>query len=100
MAEVAGVDDEIGRDRKRVDLVDGRLECAVHIGIRRFIEADMAVADLNEGQITFGITHLLAKGARSGNPAGNAPNHPRTGPGHALQKSATVYSVVVVVVND
>jgi hypothetical protein len=60
----------------------------------------MTVADLNEGQVTFGITHLLAESPRSGNPAANAPNDPGAGPGHALQKSATVYSVVVMVVND
>src|SRR5579872_6028953 len=100
MTEVAGMDDELGLDRKSVDLVDGRLERAVDIGIRRFVESDMAVADLNEGQFTFGISQLLPESLRRGNPAGKAPNHSSAGPGHALQKSSTVDPVVVVVMND
>jgi hypothetical protein len=60
----------------------------------------MAVADLNERQVTFGISGLLAESLRSGNPTSKAPNDSRAGPGHALQKSATVYTVVVMVVNN
>src|SRR5580693_2016506 len=48
VAQVAGVDDEFGLDHKRVDFLDSRLQRAIYIRIGWFVEADMAVADLNE----------------------------------------------------
>jgi hypothetical protein len=50
MGDVAGVDHEGRLHRHRLDLVDRLLERAERVRIGRLVEADMAVADLQEGQ--------------------------------------------------
>src|SRR5207248_3222517 len=62
VAEVAGVNDEVGRLRHRVDAVDGLLEGGGHIRVWRFVEPDVAVADLDKCEIlTSGAGRLIAK---------------------------------------
>src|SRR5580692_2041225 len=63
MTDVTGVDDELGRLRESVDLIDRGLEGAGDIRISRLGKADVAVADLDEVQIALGTSrHFLAKG--------------------------------------
>ena len=50
MRDVAGVDHEGRLHRHRLDPIDGLFQRADRVGIGRLIEADMAVADLQEGQ--------------------------------------------------
>src|ERR1700690_3477737 len=62
MTDVTGVDDELGRMRKSVDLIDRSLKRTGDIGIGRLVETDVAVADLDEVQIALGTArHLLAE---------------------------------------
>jgi hypothetical protein len=49
MGDIAGVNDEGRLDRERTDLVQRFLERAEGVRVRRLVEADMAVADLQEG---------------------------------------------------
>jgi hypothetical protein len=49
VGDIASVNDEGRLDRKRIDLVHRFLERAERIGVRRLVESDMAVADLQEG---------------------------------------------------
>ena len=42
VAQIAGVNDEVGRDGKSVDLLDGCLQRAVHIRICRLVESNVA----------------------------------------------------------
>ncbi len=98
MAEVAGMNDEVGRLRKRIDLVDCCLQRADHIGVGWFVETNVAVANLNETESRFGAGS--AEGARTRDPAADGPDYTCSGPGHALQEAATVDAVVVMVVNN
>src|ERR1700722_13885416 len=48
VSQIAGMDQKFGRRGKPVDFIDCNLQRAVYIGVGRFVEADMAVADLYE----------------------------------------------------
>ena len=48
MRDVAGVDDECGLHGQRVDPLDGQLERVRDVIVSGLIEADVAVADLDE----------------------------------------------------
>ena len=50
VGDVAGVDHELGLGRQRLHLGDRLLQRAGGVGIGGLVEADMAVADLKEGQ--------------------------------------------------
>src|SRR5262245_16436009 len=50
MSDVTGMNDEGGPRRHGVDLGNCLLKGAERIGIRRFVKADMAVANLQEGK--------------------------------------------------
>jgi hypothetical protein len=49
MGDIAGVNDEGRLGRKRIDLFHRFLKRADGVGVRRLVESDMAVADLQEG---------------------------------------------------
>src|SRR5580658_3604445 len=62
MTYIAGVDDELRRLRKSVDLIDRCLQRTSDICVSRLVETDVAVADLDEVQIALGTArHLLAE---------------------------------------
>src|SRR5438445_340730 len=50
LAKIAGVDDQVGGSRKRIDLVDRSLKGSGYVRIRPLVEADVAIADLNEAE--------------------------------------------------
>ncbi len=95
------MNDEVGFLGQAVDLVDSRLQCGGDIGIRRLVEAHMAVADLDEVEFSLrGILLVLAEGLRREDSAAHGPEDAGSRPGHALQKAAAVNAVVVVVVSN
>src|SRR5579871_1135894 len=67
--------------------------------IRIFSEPDVAVADLHETQIGFHvmIVQILPETGGGQDPAAHGPEHPRSDPGHALEKSPPVDAVAFVV---
>ena len=50
MGDVAGVEEEVGRGGQGVDLVDGELQGAGYVLVGGLVEADVAVADLDEAE--------------------------------------------------
>src|SRR5580658_7572417 len=91
------MDHESGFLRQRDDLAHGLLKRAERVGIGRLVEADMAVADLQECQ-AFGFLRLrLAHDAqRVRYAAGNGPKHAGADPGHAFEDFASVNAIVAV----
>jgi hypothetical protein len=55
LRDVAGVQQQIRRRRKRVDLADRELQCSRDVLIRRLVESNMAVADLNKAEARSGM---------------------------------------------
>src|SRR5207302_205130 len=51
MADVTGVNQEIGRCRHCGDALDGLPERADHVAVRGLVESDVAVADLHEAEV-------------------------------------------------
>ena len=98
MADVAGVDHEGGLGRQRIDLGDALLKRAERIGIRRLeVEADMAVADLQERQpARFLRRRLVDKAQRMRNAAGNGPKHAGSDPSHAFENFAPADAVIAI----
>ena len=55
------------------------------VGVGGLVEADVAVADLDEGEVGLLVGVMrLAEGARDGNAAGEGPDQAGAGPGHAF----------------
>ena len=95
MGDVAGVDHEGRLDRQRLDLVDGFFQRAERIGVGRLVEADMAVADLQEGERRpppCGM-RLADQAERARHAARDRPEHAGAGPGHAFQHLAAAQAV-------
>ena len=98
MRDVAGVDHERRLDRHRLDLVDGFLQRAERVGIGRLVEADMAVADLQEGHAGgLGGLRRTDQSQRTGHAARNGPEHAGACPGHAFQHAAAADAVCFIV---
>src|SRR4029077_5888982 len=101
MGDIAGVNDEGWLDRKRIDLVQRFLERADSVRVRRLVESDMAVADLQKGQPTRFRCPCLADNAhRAGDAAGDSPQHAGTGPGHAFENLAAADAAIVAVIKS
>ena len=70
-------------------LADRLFERAERIGIGRLVEADMAVADLQEREAVRFLRRGLADDAeRVRHAAGNGPQHAGADPGHAFEHLA------------
>src|ERR1700758_3713789 len=101
MAQIAGVDHEIGSLGQSVDLVDRYPQRRGDIRICGLIKTDVAVADLDKGEIpTFcGILfRTLGEYPRHGHARAQSPNQAGPRPCHTLQESATVVTVIVEIV--
>src|SRR5437762_1484312 len=101
MREIARVQEQIRPRRQGVDFVDRRLERAGDVFIRFFAKADVAVADLREGEIAAGFRvrgRLAERARRKDSAAADRPDHARADPGHAFEKSAAVDAVVILLV--
>src|SRR5215469_10493099 len=97
MADVAGVEHECRLLRQAIDLRDGLFERAERVGIGGLVEADMAVADLQERKTAAlrGL-RLAHNSERVRDAAGNGPEHAGATPGHAFQDLAPVDAVSLV----
>src|SRR5580698_9835743 len=98
LAQITGVDDEIRRVRHRIDLVDRRLQSSGDVRIRRFVKADVTVADLHKTEVpafagTFAV--IFGECPRHWYAAAHGPDQACTGPCHAFQEPATIDTIVV-----
>src|SRR5215469_6213401 len=97
MGDVACVDHECRFLRQGVDLGDRLLERAQRVRIGRLVEADMAIADLQEGKTAaLGRLRFTHYSERVRHAAGNAPQHASAAPGHALQNFAPADAVSLI----
>src|SRR5579862_218043 len=98
MADVARVDHEGGLCRQGIYLGDALLERADGVGIWRLeVKADMAVADLQEGEgMRFLRGCLVDKAQRVRHAARNGPQHAGSNPGHAFENFAPTDAVFAV----
>ena len=100
MCDVAGVDHEGRLPRQRFDLADRLLERGDRVRVGGLVEADMAVADLQEGEAG-GHFRRLRRSMRPrdrGTPPAHSPKHARAGPSHAFQHFAAADTVAIVIV--
>ena len=105
VGQVAGVEDELGGAGQGVDAGDGLAEGGGDVEVGGFVEADVAVADLHEVQLTGGqdgrgTAGGLSEHARAEHAAGYGPEHASAGPGHAFEEAAAVDAVMVVVMGN
>jgi hypothetical protein len=105
MADVAGVEQELGPHRGRVDLLNGYPQGGHHVGIGGFVEPHVAVTDLNEAQLarlgsSGGQTGRIAEAVGPQNSAFNNVQSSGSSPGHAFEKSTAVNAIVVVIVKN
>ena len=97
MADVAGMDQKSRLLRLRIDLGDGLFQRAERIRIGRLVEADMTVADLQEGQpLGFGRGGFTHDTERVRHAAGYGPQHAGADPGHAFQHFAPAGAVITI----
>ena len=64
VGDVAGVEQQVVFAGQRVDLVDGQLQCAGDVLICRLVEADVAVADLDEAELRCAFWPRLLSASR------------------------------------
>src|SRR5262249_38055719 len=94
----------LGRGGRGVDLVDRGLESGGDIGVGGLVEAHVAVADLHKAEIALRL--LFADRGKPAQAVGlqhTAVDHaqgPGSGPGHALEKTAAINAVMVVIVQN
>ena len=99
MGDVAGVDHEARSRRQRADLVDRLLQRAEGVRIGRLVEANMTVADLQEGEgggarlRGFCIAEQIERFRHA---ARNSPEHAGAGPDHAFECVASIDAVLLV----
>src|ERR1041384_6523694 len=74
VCEIPGVENQVRLVDRGIDLIDSRLQGAVDVGIGGLVKADVAVADLNEGEVGgFGLALLGAKQLRTGHTSSERP---------------------------
>ena len=88
MRDVAGVEHHCRLFRQFGDAVERRLQGGVRIGVGLLVEADMAVADLDEGEPVHWRPEGLAKAEAARHAAGHGPDDAGAGPGHAFEEPA------------
>jgi hypothetical protein len=82
VGEVAGVENQVRPADGGVDLADSDLQGTVYVGICRLVEADVAVADLDESEVRR-IFLWSAEQTRSGYATAKRPDHGCASPLHA-----------------
>ena len=99
MRDVAGMDHHRRLFLQLGDAVKRRLQGGVRVGVGLLVEADMAVADLDEGEpVARRRSECLAQSQSARNPARDRPDDAGTGPSHAFEETAAVNAVFIVVV--
>src|SRR6516162_6453119 len=74
VGQITGMNNEVRLTLQGVDLADACLKRSCGVWIGRFVEADVAVADLNEMKFAHGYFSVLAKRPRVQDAATNCPN--------------------------
>jgi hypothetical protein len=93
VGDVAGVDQEGRLGVERLDARDRGLEGAQRVGIRRALEPDVGVADLDEAEALPGPFRLgrpRPEHARARHTPDHRPQQAGAGPRHALQEAAPI----------
>src|SRR3974390_3103811 len=99
MRDVAGVDHEGGVARQSLHAVNRLLQRAGGIRVLLFVEADMAVADLQEGEpLLLSRDSLIDNAERGRYAASHGPQHTRARPGHAFQYFAPARAAVLIII--
>jgi hypothetical protein len=99
MTKIPGVNNKIRRTLQSIDLVHGCAESAYNVWIRGLVEADVAVADLNEVEFSLGVCRVLAESLRTQNTPTDSPEDASAGPSHAFEKSSTVDAIAILIVS-
>ena len=89
--KVPGVQDEVGLMGKGVDLIRPRPGTSGDVRIGWLVESDVAVADLDKGEVL--RVHLLGLSSQQAgyrHASRKAPHHARASPLHAFQEAAPV----------
>ena len=100
MGDVAGVDHEGRLLRQRADLGDRLLKRRQRVRVGRLVEADMAVADLQEGEGGgFRRLRLAEQAERFRHAAGDCPQNAGARPDHAFEgvAAADAFGLAIVV---
>ena len=98
MRDVTGMDQEGWLCRQSANLADRLFERAGCVRIGWLIEADMAVADLEEGKASRVLRERLAdETKRFRNAATNRPKDAGAGPDHAFEDCAAVEAIALLV---
>src|SRR5439155_26421803 len=88
VADISGVQHELRRRRKSVNLVHRRFQCTCNVRIGRLIEAHVAVADLYEAEFAESLFSAQlrqpAEAVRFKHAAAHYAEGPGTCPCHAL----------------
>ena len=103
MGEIAGVQDEVGLPGLRIDLRDRFPKGARDIRICRFREADMAVTDLREGEISGGGRRGCRgrrEQTRTEDAAAHGPQNAGARPGHAFEEAPPVDGIFGMILRD
>src|SRR6266850_168257 len=103
MREIAGVQDERRLFGSRLDLCDGGTQRGGDIGVRRLVEPDMAIADLDEAEAAHApaVTQGAARGLLNRHALEHAalqgPHGSSADPSHTLQEPAPIPNLLVIV---
>src|SRR5262249_974002 len=89
MREIPGVQNKLRLTPHPVDLVNGGLKGPGNIRVGRLVEADMAVADLDESKVLL-LLRRRTQQPRGRHAAREAPHQARACPLHALKETASV----------
>src|SRR5690348_1097245 len=103
LRDVAGVQNERGALRQRIDLRDGLLQGGGDVLVRFLAEADVAVAHLDEEDaLPLGRREKVQAAEREGfrDATGQPPDCRRSRPCHTAQKAASVDAVLAAVARD
>src|SRR4029453_8299956 len=98
------MNEERWRGRHRIDSIESNFESRSDIFVCLFVEADMAVADLEKAKVSRRqrLTRLrnLCQSFRREYAAADRPKQAGTGPCHAMEKAAAINAVMFVVVRN
>src|SRR6476659_9498922 len=100
MGNVAGVQDERRRNIQRIDLGNGGFKSRDYIRVCRLIESHVTIADLDKAKVglaNFCRARGIIKAVRLQHSPLKQAKRSRTRPGHALEKSPAVDSILVMV---
>jgi hypothetical protein len=96
MGDIAGMNHEGRLGRHRLHLGNGLAQRAERIRVSRLAEADMAVADLQEGEARRFRGQSVAKQAQGfRHTARQRPQHPGPRPDHTFERAPSAYARLI-----